>query len=245
MDYNVIKDKYLEYVDSFDQSNDDIKRKRDHSIAVGALAEILAMELNLDGEKTKLLKIIGLLHDIGRFEQIAKYSTFRDLISIDHGDFGVEILFDDGLIKDYLNIREYDQIIYDAIKNHNKYKIADNLDKDSLEFAKMIRDLDKIDIYRVAVEYKDGRLLDKIASEVLNSIYKKESVVWTKENSQSDETLGMMSFIFDLNYKESIDILNQNNYFKDYINSIVVSKENREEFEKIKDFIRNNTNLII
>ena len=36
--------------------------------------------------------VIGLLHDIGRFEQEAQYHTFNDFKSMDHGDYGAEYL---------------------------------------------------------------------------------------------------------------------------------------------------------
>ena len=53
--------------------------------------------------------LIGLLHDIARFEQYTKYKTFRDSISIDHGDLGVEILFEEKEIEKYDLDKKYYQ----------------------------------------------------------------------------------------------------------------------------------------
>ena len=41
----------------------------------------------------------GLLHDIGRFEQLKRYQSFIDSQTIDHANLGVTILFDDNLIE--------------------------------------------------------------------------------------------------------------------------------------------------
>ena len=45
----------------------------------------------------------GLLHDIGRFEQLKRYNTFVDSKSIDHGLLGYEILKEDNYINKYID----------------------------------------------------------------------------------------------------------------------------------------------
>ena len=52
-----------------------------------------------------------MLHDIGRFEQIKRYGTFNDSKSVDHGEFGADLLFkEQRLIEDYIDVRDYDKI---------------------------------------------------------------------------------------------------------------------------------------
>ena len=70
---------------------------------------------------------MGLLHDIARFEQYTRFQTFSDLKSIDHGDYGVEILKQNNYIRKFIDTDEYDNIIFKAIKNHNIFKIEDGL----------------------------------------------------------------------------------------------------------------------
>ena len=77
--------KYLEYGNMID-----LKIK--HTFRVMRLSEMLASNLNLSDEEIYIAKMIGLLHDIGRFEQWKVYNNFRDLISIDHADFGIKVL---------------------------------------------------------------------------------------------------------------------------------------------------------
>ena len=85
-------EKFKEYVDSFEKE-DAIKYKYNHSLRVMDLSIDIAKSLKLNEEDLKLVKLIGLLHDIGRFEQVKRYHTFIDKNSINHGELGVEILF--------------------------------------------------------------------------------------------------------------------------------------------------------
>ena len=80
----------------------------------------------MDKENIELAKIIALLHDIGRFEQIKGFKEFDDT-KIEHAEFGVKVLFKDNLIRKFIKEEKYDNIIQKAIYNHNKYKIEENL----------------------------------------------------------------------------------------------------------------------
>ena len=114
----------------------------------------IAEHLNLSNEEIQVATLIGLLHDIGRFEQFTRYATFRDRESVDHGDLGVEILKKDSYIKEYIDNEKYIDTIYLAVKNHNKYSIQLNLAERNLLFSKMIRDADKLDILEsITIEF--------------------------------------------------------------------------------------------
>ena len=110
------------------------------------LNENLAKQLELDEEDVKLARLIGLLHDFGRFEQYSVYATYDDDLSFDHADYAVEVLFNGNEIRKYIADNRYDNIIKMAIKNHNKFAIEGNLNEKELLHTKMIRDTDKLDI---------------------------------------------------------------------------------------------------
>ena len=88
-----------------------------------------------------------MLHDIGRFEQVRLYHTFNDGKSVNHAEIGVKILFEDGLIREFIEDKQYDEIIKIAILNHNRQAIETGLTERQLLHSKIIRDADKIDIY--------------------------------------------------------------------------------------------------
>ena len=82
-----------------------------------------------------------------KIEQLKRYHTFLDYKSIDHAQLGCEILRQ-GNFLDELSAREREQVLT-AIGNHNRLAIEDGLDEKTLIFAKLIRDADKCDIFRV------------------------------------------------------------------------------------------------
>jgi putative nucleotidyltransferase with HDIG domain len=136
---------FNEYVSTYDLNNRDIKLKYNHSIRVMNLSKKYAKEIGFNEEDVKLATLIGLLHDIGRFEQLKVYNSYDDSKTIDHADYGVKILFDDNLIARFTNNKKDYNVIRDAIKYHNKLALP-KLDTRTLKFARLIRDVDKIDI---------------------------------------------------------------------------------------------------
>ena len=148
MDFGKIEQVFRDYVDIFDWSNENIRLKYFHTIEVANISYEVAKRLNLSSEERDLAKLIGYLHDIGRFIQVSKTNTFKDK-TMDHATEGVKILFEEGLIREFILDDKYDQIIEKAVRNHNKYEIIDKVNDEELMFANIIRDSDKIDIFRV------------------------------------------------------------------------------------------------
>lgn len=144
---------FLDYVKNYDINNGRIKLKMIHILNVAKNCNDIAKSLNLDDEKVKLAYLIGIFHDIGRFEQVRIYNTFSDKdTGLDHAEYSLKVLYEDGLIEKFIDTHEYDDIIKKAVFYHNKAKIADDVKGDALIFSKIIRDADKIDIYRVINE---------------------------------------------------------------------------------------------
>ena len=90
---------FEEFYQHYDNSNPKIKERYLHTYRVVDRIEELAISLHLTEEEIELAELIALLHDIGRFEQLSIYHTVNDRKSLDHGEYGVKILFEDGLIE--------------------------------------------------------------------------------------------------------------------------------------------------
>ena len=97
MDLELIKKIFDDYVKEFDNTNRDINYKYKHSYRVYKLSEQIAKMMNLSAEDVKLASVIGLLHDIGRFEQLKEFSSYND-VNLDHGEFGAKLLFEYGFL---------------------------------------------------------------------------------------------------------------------------------------------------
>lgn len=240
------KEEFLRYIKMFDLNNENIQLKQKHSLRVMQVSKNIAEKLKLSEEKIEIATLIGLLHDIARFEQYTKYNTFRDLESIDHGDYGVKIL--DKEIRKYIETDKYDEIIKKAIKNHNKLKIEEELTKEEKLFVKIIRDADKIDIFFEGETIFWKGIEDQInKSEISDNIlkqFKNNQLVERKKNDNNkqdvDKVLGVIAFIFDINYKESFEIIKE----KDYINKILdrfefKDKDTERKIKEIKEIANN------
>lgn len=219
IDIRNAENEFLKYTNKFDLKNPNIERKVHHSIRVSRISEEIAKGLNLSDEEIVLAMLIGILHDIGRFEQFTVYKTYNDLKSIDHGSLGVNILTENNYIRKYILDNEYDNIILNAIKNHNQLKIEASLSKKEELFAKIIRDADKIDIIYEATEifWKD-EVSDVEKQKISDEVFKEFKSGVIVENSLKknnlDRFVGIISFIFDINFNVSLEILERKQYIK-------------------------------
>lgn len=237
------KEEFEKYVKPYGRDNVKICRKIEHSYRVIEVAEQIAKTLKLEEVDLELAKLIGLLHDIGRFEQIRIYDTFSDKDSIDHADLGVKILFEDGLIRKFIEDDKYDNIIYKAIKNHNKYAIEDGLDEKKLLHAKIIRDADKTDIYEVyirdiesnenAIFNYDNISKEKISDKVLEVVKEHKLVDRYYTVNEADRYVAALAFIFDFNFKKGLELVKESKYITKLINR-VRTENNEEEMEVIE-----------
>ena len=155
MYYPLAQQEFESYLNGYDRENDRIKLKIIHTYGVVKQAEELAGRMHLSAEDTDLARLIALLHDIGRFEQLKRYDSFEPG-TMDHAAYGVKVLFDEGMIRRFLPNDKWDSIIYTAIAHHSDYELPEISDPQTLLHAKLIRDEDKLDNCRVKlVEYTE------------------------------------------------------------------------------------------
>lgn len=121
IDLEKAKQEFLKYTEKFDLEEKHIKRKQLHSLRVMEISKKIAESLKLTQEEIELATLIGLLHDIARFEQYTKFETFNDLMSIDHADYGVEITV--------ISENVYEQFMQNKIIKREKNKEQDTVDK--------------------------------------------------------------------------------------------------------------------
>lgn len=244
VDLKYAKEIFDKYVANFDKNNPKITLKIEHTYRVMEASKNVAISLNLAQDEIELATLIGLLHDIGRFEQLKRYDCFIDSKTIDHALLGVQILFDNNLIEKF-NIDQKDyQLIYKAIFNHNKYEVASNLSKHELLHCKIIRDADKIDIFKTGLIETFEAFLD-VSQDILENDVISESIYETFMNSKSilsttrktdlDRWVSFLALIFDLNYKYSRNYV----YQQDYITKLVkrLDYKNIDTYKKMMNIM--------
>ncbi len=128
-----------------------LRMKYSHTLAVHALVRKLARGLHLDDQTTLQVRAAALLHDLGRFPQIVEHQTYEDVRSIDHAHVGVKILQQKRVIA-HLGTQA-SEAIESAVRHHNQLALAPELGGQSRIVAEVLRDADKIDIIRIAIEF--------------------------------------------------------------------------------------------
>jgi putative nucleotidyltransferase with HDIG domain len=76
--------RFRDYVETFAGVDQGVRLKYIHSLLVSRLCRQIAESLDLSKGDVDLAWLIGILHDIGRFEQQRRYHTFIDYKSMDH-----------------------------------------------------------------------------------------------------------------------------------------------------------------
>lgn len=228
-------DAFNEYTNNYDKKMKEINLKYGHSFAVMDLMGELAFRLNLDKEKIELARVIGLLHDIGRFEQFKKFNSFSDK-NVDHAEAGADYLFKEGNIRNFIADDKYDEIIETSIRNHNKLYIPDGLDGDKLLFTKMIRDMDKVDIYKQhAINYTYVFDAKEVTNDVLLDFKNEQCIDIKKRKTKTDSVLIILALIYDINFNESFDILVETDNYDLFLSTIEVSDDSEKLFRKVKE----------
>lgn len=270
-----IKKTFQEYTDRYDSTNPKIKLKIDHTYRVANLCEQIAQSLELSAAEVDLAWLSGMLHDVGRFEQLRRYNTFSDAQSIDHARFAVELLYDEGLIADYVPEISTTELVADArtwrsmggadesptaqsedmplsdilqtlriaIGEHSAYRIQKGLDERTRMFCQILRDADKVDIFRVicdtpmeevyGFQTKDI-LRSTITPEVMQAFYEHHAVLRKLKKCPADYIVAHGSLTFELVYPESLRIAKEQGYLKQMMSFQSENPDTAEIFEDLR-----------
>lgn len=244
LDRETIKKNYLEYVDNYEQSGR-VTLKRIHILRVADRASELATNLNLTPEQIELAYVIGICHDIGRFEQVKRYNTFSDKkTGMDHAAWSVKVLFEDNLIRSFIDTDKYDELIKVAVLNHNKTMIDESLTGDELLFSKIIRDADKLDILYVITSNRIKDIFwyddfgDKmIKKKLILDFYAKKYLDYGEVDTNMDQIVTFYSYIYDFNFKESLKIIKENNYYDTFNKRVKLMNDSKLLHEQLDNLL--------
>lgn len=238
---------FAEYTSHYDNSDGKIKLKIDHTYRVAALCDRIAGSLGLCKEDVELAWVTGMLHDIGRFEQLRRFDTFVDAESIDHAHYGVKILFEEGKIRDYLQIKEENPeyaIIRSAIYNHSAYRVEKGLDKRTKMFCDILRDADKIDILKVSHDVPVEVIYNTSPQEIKNAVVteavmeqfmERHAILRSAKRTPVDNIAGFAALVFELVYPESIRIVKEQGYLEKLLCFSSDNPVTRKQFMQLRE----------
>lgn len=247
MDILFAKQAFKEYLAQYDCKNDKIKLKIVHTYGVVNCMDEITRRMELSKEDRDLARLIALLHDIGRFEQLKRFNSFEADV-MDHAAYGVQILFEEGMIRQFIKEDSYDEIMKTAIAKHSDYELRGIDDQRTLLHAKLIRDADKLDNCRVKLEDKIETMLDlsadevgmqTVSPEILKQVAQKKAIYHPMRKTKMDYWVSYIAYFFDINFKETLQIIDEHCYIDRIIDRIPYGNpETASDMEKIRDMLK-------
>jgi len=224
-----LKIRFQEYVRQF--SSDDpvvqqnIDLKAEHTRKVCDAVKDIGASLDLSKDDLCLAEASGLLHDIGRFEQYRRYRTFADDRSENHALLGVKVLKADRLLEGLHPAAAH--IVLRVVATHNRAALPAREEERCLFFLKLLRDADKVDIWRVVTQYYQnaGKCrnrsieldlpdIDRISPEVYKRLMKGRPVQMADLRTLNDFKLLQIGWIYDVNFPRTFRIVQEKKYLE-------------------------------
>ena len=250
IDRKHVEKTFAEYVSHYDAQDEKVKLKIDHTYRVAELCDLIAKSVKLTSEEIDLAWLCGMLHDIGRFEQIKNYGTFIDADSVDHALYGAKILFDEGLIYTYLDNPSAELCVFlkKVISCHSAYRVPEEYDIRVRMFADILRDADKIDILKVNVEVPLEEIYNvtteelmntEVTREVIESFSEEKAILRTLKKTPVDHVVGHISLVYELVYPISVQIVKKQGYLDKLMNFSSNNARTLKQFEELRSMMKN------
>lgn len=246
IDRDRIRQVFCSYTEQYDLSDRKVELKIDHTYRVADLCEQIAREEALPEQEAQLAWLLGMLHDVGRFEQLLQYGTFLDARSVDHAALGADVLFREGKIRDYVIDEGEDTLIETAIRVHNAYRLPE-LDERTKKLCNILRDADKIDILKVNAEIPLEEIYgvtteslrhEAVSEEVEKSFYEHHTVLGKQKKTTVDHVVGIVSLMFELVFPVSRRIAVSQGYLWKLLNFDSENTETRKQFAAMRAEMR-------
>lgn len=262
IDRKKIMDEFASYTSGYDTSDEKIRLKVEHTYRVAGLCDRIARSLGLAEDDTSLAWAVGMLHDIGRFDQVRQYGTFSDADSVDHAHYAVKLLFGQGKIADYFGsvnpgvynyiknedtysgrLSESLNIIKKAVYNHSAYRIEEGLCEREVLFCNIIRDADKLDIFKVVNDtpLEDIYSVDKeeipkaeVTNAVMQALREKHAVLRSLKKTPADYIAAYIALAFELVFPESFIILKEQGYLDKLLDFRTDNQYTKQQFREIR-----------
>lgn len=127
-----------------------IRLKIEHTWKVCEAMALLAEGEGLSENEARIAAAAALLHDVGRFQQYRRWRTFLDSASDNHARLAIDVIREEHVL-DGIDPAEQ-LLIEEAVRFHNMLAPPAGFRSPTRKYIDLIRDADKLDIWRVFVE---------------------------------------------------------------------------------------------
>lgn len=223
-----IKSDFDAYAHSFFESADEkqqtlMQLKWKHTLFVAELAREIAERSGWSDSDCNRAEAVGILHDTGRFSQVHEFRSFHDQSTVDHGERG----YDEAIKHDLCAHVDptLQLILLNTIRYHNRRVLPEGLPADHYKYLHIVRDADRLDIYRVVNRsLKNGdnqkhpeithgiRLEKKATPAVIDAINRQEQVDYSLVQTLTDRMLLQLSWLHIMSHTATVEIFRERGY---------------------------------
>ncbi|MDY6792750.1 MAG: HD domain-containing protein [Thermodesulfobacteriota bacterium] len=250
-----LKTWFDEYVSGYTtddaEYNYPFRLKKNHTRRVCKNIIMIGHALNLSDDELILAETMALFHDMGRFEQYAKYGTFSDIASENHAKLSLRQMATHGVLSK--NTKDEKRLITKAIAYHNVAALPDTKDKTELFYMRLLRDADKLDIWKVVIDYYHQRDHFKNSAielnlpddpiwsgRVLEAVMNQKIARMEDLKTLNDFKLLQISWVFDLNFAPSFEAVENRHYLYQIEATLPKSPEISDAVAMAHRYVKNN-----
>lgn len=247
LDRQKAQNAFNNYVKNYNITDEKVRLKIEHTYRVCALCEEIAKASGFEDNEIEIAWLTGLLHDVGRFEQLRRYGTFVDAESIDHAEFGADILFKENKIRDYVDDVSEDELLEKAVRCHSAYRVPTQYSEREKKFANLLRDADKIDILKVNILFPLEEIYNvttqelkncTVTPEVMQAFHEGHAVLRSLKKTPVDNVVGHISLVYELVYPVSTKIMYEQGYLEKLMDFHSDLKRTNQQFDDIRQTMR-------
>ena len=191
IDRQRVKERFASYTRGYDPEDTKIALKIAHTYRVADYCEQIARSIGLTDDEVEFAWLSGMLHDIGRSVGNVQ------LAHVYHG-------------WKMMNAMGY-----------NKYRMDAAISGKTLVFCNILRDADKVDIFRVNVETpmeeiynvsSDVLFSSGVSEKVMEQVRERHAINRDIMNSPAEHLIGHIALTFELVYEKSREIAKEQGY---------------------------------
>lgn len=249
-----IRQWYERYVQTFHQNDtvfmENINLKYDHTERVVIETRGIGISLGLSQHDMALVMLAAMLHDVGRYPQLKEYGTFNDSESVNHSILGISVIRESGVLR---KLAQKDQdLILSTIEHHNALEIPATLPEKAATFVKILRDADKLDIWRIlSAHYTHTEkernttidlnlpIGDSVNVDILRSLEKREIVRLKKLKNRTELKLLQIGWVYDLNFPWTFQLVENRNFIPTIISTLPKDPAILECANAVLEYLKN------
>ena len=138
---------------------------------------------------------------------------------------------------------KYGTIVENAIRNHSAFRIDERLDDYTVMFCNILRDADKVDIFRVNVDTPAEDIYNvtteelknsQVSSEVMAAFDERHAVLRSCKKTAVDHVAGHIALTFELVYPISLQIAKERGYLDKMMAFESDNEVTGKQFEEIR-----------